>query len=116
MSGGPEPGSRLHDDPGLQPERTVMAWGRTMLSLFVASAVFLRWLPHYGPAIVVLVLLSGLAATGIYASQQRRYRTGAEGINAGRIEADIVAVLSTGMSVVVLAVLAIWILLANASF
>ena len=116
MSGGSEPAARLHDDPGLQPERTVMAWGRTMLSLFVASAVFLRWLPHYGPAIVALVLLSGLAATGIYASQQRRYRSGSEGISSGRVEADIVAVLSTGASVVALGVLAIWILMANASF
>ena len=116
MSGGSEPAARLHNDPGLQPERTVMAWGRTMLSLFVASAVFLRWLPHYGPVIMVLVLLSGLAATGIYASQQRRYRAGSEGISAGRIEADVVAVVSTGASVVVLGVLATWILVANASF
>ncbi|GER22793.1 membrane protein [Zafaria cholistanensis] len=111
--GGSEPALRLHEDPGLQPERTVMAWGRTMLSLFVASAVFLRWLPHYGPAVVLLMLLSGLAAAGIYASQQRRYRNGSEGIRAGRVEADIVAVVSTGASVAVLGVLALWILAAK---
>jgi hypothetical protein len=87
-----------------------------MMSLFVASAVFLRWLPHYGLAIVVLVLFSGLAATGIYASQQRRYRIGSEGISSGRVEADVVAVLATGVSVVLLGLLAVWILVANAPF
>ncbi|CAN7769489.1 DUF202 domain-containing protein [Variovorax sp. LjRoot84] len=29
-------------DPGLQPERTVLAWGRTALSVLVNAALYLR--------------------------------------------------------------------------
>ncbi|MFB0833668.1 DUF202 domain-containing protein [Arthrobacter halodurans] len=96
MRPGPSPPQyRPHGDAGLQPERTVMAWGRTMVSFLVASAVFLRWLPHYGPAIAVLVGLATAAALGIYATQRRRYARHAAGIQAGALRADVAAVLWT---------------------
>lgn len=85
--------ARLHNDSGLQPERTVLAWGRTMMSLFVVSAVFIRWLSYYGWWILALITLAGLAGLGIYASQRRRYRRQSSGIAAERIHADAAAVL-----------------------
>lgn len=63
----------LPTDPGLQPERTSMSWGRTSLAYLVAAAVMLRWAPHYG---AVVVGVSGglmLVAAVIYATQRRRY-------------------------------------------
>ena len=36
-------------DAGLQPERTIFAWNRTMVSFLVVSAVFLRWRPDKPP-------------------------------------------------------------------
>ncbi|MGP9725220.1 DUF202 domain-containing protein [Corynebacterium sp. AOP40-9SA-29] len=63
----------LPTDPGLQPERTSMSWGRTSLAYLVAAAVMLRWAPHYG---AVVVGVSGglmLVAGVIYATQRRRY-------------------------------------------
>lgn len=105
--------TRAHDDPGLQPERTVMSWGRTTLSLFVVSAVFLRWMPHYGLPVLLLVLLAAGGALAIYATQRRRYRIRAQGIAAGRIAADAVAVFWTAGSVFVLGLLALSVVIAT---
>lgn len=101
------PITRGHQDPGLQPERTVMSWGRTTLSLFVVSAVFLRWMHHYGPSILVLVAVGGLGALSIYATQRRRYSTRTRGIAEGRLEADVAAIFWTAGAVMVLGVLAL---------
>lgn len=50
-------------DPGLQPERTVLAWGRTLLAIGVIGVSYLRWLPHFGAWTVLLSLLAiGIAA------------------------------------------------------
>ena len=104
--------TRPHGDAGLQPERTVMAWGRTMVSFFVASAVFLRWLPHYGAAMVVLVALATVAAVGIYATQRRRYARHSAGIEAGAARADAAAVLWTTGLLLVLGGFGLWVVLA----
>ena len=97
-SGAPRP----HGDPGLQPERTALAWGRTMLALVTASAFFLRWLPTYGPAILMLPVVSGGAALAIYLTQRSRYRARSHGLAGESIEADLPAVLWTAVAGVVL--------------
>ncbi|WP_372698850.1 DUF202 domain-containing protein [Arthrobacter sp. JSM 101049] len=107
------PLTRAHDDPGLQPERTVMSWGRTTLSLFVVSAVFLRWMPHYGLPILLLVVLAAGGALAIYTTQRRRYHTRAQGIAAGRFAADAAAVFFTAGAVFVLGLLALLVVLAT---
>jgi len=106
-------GVRPHGDAGLQPERTVMAWGRTMVSFVVASAVFLRWLPHYGAGMVVLVGLATAAAVGIYATQRTRYARHAAGIEAGKAHADVAAVLWTTGLLLVLGGFGLWVVLAG---
>lgn len=77
MSGPPVP---EHHDPGLQPERTTLVWGRTAMALFAAGLLFLRWLPFYGLWILTLVAVTGALAVGIYLTQRRRYSSRATGI------------------------------------
>lgn len=68
-------------DPGLQPERTAMAWSRTALACCVASAITLRWLPFYGVGVLIMPALTLIAAVAISLTQQRRIRTAVTGIH-----------------------------------
>lgn len=77
-----------------------MSWGRTTLALCVAGLIFLRWLPHYGAGILLLVAVCLLAAGGIYFTQRRRYAQASRGIAAERIHADVVAVFATSAAVI----------------
>jgi uncharacterized membrane protein YidH (DUF202 family) len=63
-------------DPGLQPERTGLAWRRTMISLAVLSLAGVRVLPSAGgTAWLVVPGLVGLAvAIALLVGSERRYR------------------------------------------
>ncbi|MEN8583623.1 DUF202 domain-containing protein [Arthrobacter sp. KBS0703] len=106
------PDDRPHGDPGLQPERTVLAWGRTTLTLVTASAIFLRWIPEHGPLVLPFFAVSVAAGGGIYFTQRVRYRRGIHGITAEHLAPDIAAVLWTASSCVVLGALGLWLVLA----
>jgi hypothetical protein len=107
------PVTRPHPDAGLQPERTILSWGRTTLSLCVVSSVFLRWLPHYGVPILALVVLAVAGAAAIYLTQRRRYGVRARGIAQNQLHADVAAVLWTTGAVMVLGVLCLGVVLAT---
>lgn len=64
-------------DPGLQPERTYLAWQRTVLALGLASAVAVRFTaPHIGPiAVIIGVAGLGLAIAGLIGVRLRYRRT-----------------------------------------
>ncbi|MDJ0348998.1 DUF202 domain-containing protein [Cryobacterium sp. PH29-G1] len=102
-----------HQDPGLQPERTILAWGRTALALFVAALVFLRWLPHYGIWILVLVGAAGAIAAGIYGTQRIRYSARVRGIATEKFHSDIAAIFAISGSVLLLGVLGLIMLLTS---
>lgn len=60
-------------DEGLQAERTLMAWGRTLIALIGTGLLLLRWLPTHGYTVLLVVSVNvGVAAT-IWLTQKRRY-------------------------------------------
>jgi hypothetical protein len=90
----------IHGDPGLQPERTTLAWTRTTVSYAVCSAVLVRWLPHYGLFIVALICLMVAMALGIYASQRTRHRVSVQGLSSGRVRAQVGAVVTMTLGMI----------------
>lgn len=64
-------------DPGLQPERTELAWRRTALALAVGSLIALRILPvAFGNPWWMLAGVAGLIGTGaLFLGARQRYRT-----------------------------------------
>ena len=95
-------------DPGLQPERTSLAWGRTLTALVGSSLLFLRWVPDHGWFAVALVAAALAAAMGIYGSQRRRYARSVAGVSRGQLDADVVAVLCTSLAVAAMGALGIY--------
>lgn len=71
----PSPGADRVFDQGLQPERTFLAWQRTVLALGVACAVAVRFTaPHFGP-VAIVAGIGGLAlALAAYIAVRYRYR------------------------------------------
>jgi len=63
-------------DPGLQPERTALAWRRTGLALLTGSLVAARILPElFGPSSALLGVAGAAAAAALLAAVHRRYRS-----------------------------------------
>ncbi|MDR7330548.1 DUF202 domain-containing protein [Corynebacterium guangdongense] len=92
---------RLHEDPGLQPERTSLAWSRTVLALMVGAATMLRWAHLFPGVIIVLsVILLGLAVV-LMATSDRRYRRHASTFGQERAEPKTASVLMLSVCLVV---------------
>lgn len=67
--------SRPWPDPGLQPERTALAWRRTALSLASGAAVSARALfPTLGVVAAALASAGGAIAVGLWVLGSLRYR------------------------------------------
>jgi uncharacterized membrane protein YidH (DUF202 family) len=62
------------DDPGLQPERTELAWQRTMISFVAAALLLTRWAGHFGGLVVAMVALACVGAGYILLEAHRRTR------------------------------------------
>jgi uncharacterized membrane protein YidH (DUF202 family) len=100
-----------HEDPGLQPERTILAWGRTMLALITAAAICLRWITHHGVFVMTLFAVAVCTGTAIYLSQRARYARSCRGITEETVAADAAGVLGVATATAVLGVLGLYVVL-----
>ena len=99
-------------DPGLQPERTELAWRRTLLTLCVGSLVAVRALPPvFGGAAVVAAVGGLVAGAALWVGAGRRSRAVAAALSSepgtmpgGRLLAAAAGVVAVGAALGLVAV------------
>lgn len=77
------------------------------MSMTVAAAVFLRWMPHHGWFVGTLVAASIVTATAISSTRKKRFHRAIHGINQEAITPTMTSIAALSASVVVLAGLGI---------
>lgn len=101
----------LHQDPGLQPERTTLSWARTLLLLVTVAGFSLRWLQHHGVFVMTVFVAALTTSLLLYFGQQRRYQRASRGIAAERLHADVAGVLGLTVAAIVLGLLGLGIVI-----
>ncbi|RMB61155.1 DUF202 domain-containing protein [Tessaracoccus antarcticus] len=102
-------------DPGLQPERSALAWQRTALSIAVGSLIFGRILATPMGLWTLLPMAAGLALSGIlglkgnhrYAHHHRTLTSGNGLLADGRLNAAL-ALFVLGAGLLSLVVVILW--------
>ncbi|HEY0286827.1 MAG TPA: DUF202 domain-containing protein [Pseudomonas sp.] len=97
-----------HDDPGLQPERTLLAWRRTLMTLIVCCTLFLRWIPHFGLIALIPIIVTLAACLLIQLGLNSRYRKSTRGMRKERISVPLREVMVLGAIVIVLGLIGIY--------
>ncbi|WP_449433351.1 DUF202 domain-containing protein [Pseudomonas putida] len=96
------PSPIAHTDPGLQPERTLLAWRRTILAMVVCSCFFLRWVPHHHLLAMAPALLCLLTASLAWVRLRRRYNAQVSGLCVEVLAAGVGVHLSLALCVTLL--------------
>lgn len=91
--------NRTHEDPGLQPERTLLSWTRTLMLMLVVGGFFIRWAPSYGAVVLWLFGAAALVAAGVWAGQRRRYALADAGITSEQYPPAVGGALSLCLAV-----------------
>lgn len=101
-----------HADPGLQPERTTLAWTRTALAMSLSSMILVRWAWVYGPAVLLLIIVLAAMALSIHLSQRHRYLEEVTGLLADSAPVSIGSVLTLTFAMLFLGTAGITLILA----
>lgn len=100
-----------HQDPGVQPERTLLSWTRTGLLLVVAGGFMLRWAPYHGAAVLTLVVAAVATAGAVSLTQRRRLASATWGIADERYPPALGSIAGLTLAVVTLGIAALVLLL-----
>ncbi|GFZ92552.1 hypothetical protein GCM10011359_22410 [Nesterenkonia alkaliphila] len=96
-----------HQDPGVQPERTLLSWTRTSLLLVVVAGFTIRWAPHHGAAVLILFVAALVTAGGITVTHRRRLNSAVQGIAQERYRPAVGSVAALAAAVAGLGVAAL---------
>lgn len=99
----------LDRDPGLQPERTSLAWGRTVLGYLVVATVCLKTAPLAGNSAVFSALVYLGVAVLVALRRTPRYDRHLRQMHTGRSRPPVLEVLALSTVTAALAVHWLWI-------
>ena len=97
---------KRHEDPGLQPERTTMAWTRTLVSFLIVAGLSMRVSASvHEMAFMTVAVISMVAALTITVRQASRYERSNMGLAEEHIRPQVWSVLIMSTAVTLLAVI-----------
>lgn len=96
-----------HDDPGLQPERTHLAWSRTTLAFGTMAVLTVRLGIQADVEVLPVVLVLAGTVLAVVRTGRRRHRRHVLAIRNEVAEPATPAVLGLGLGTVVLGVIAL---------
>lgn len=95
-----------HGDPGLQPERTSLAWSRTIIAYAAVALLTVRIIDRLGPIALVALAVTGVTCLTIVLGQPLRYRAAVRSIGAESGSAAVRSVIATASATATVGVLA----------
>lgn len=89
-------------DPGLQPERTTLAWNRTLMAFVIVAAFFLRWGNEHGVVVVILFGAALTVAIAIWVTQRHRHGHSVQTMRSPQTRTRVAPAIALGSAVVLL--------------
>lgn len=110
MTPGPRQGAAPGQarDPGLQAERTSLAWSRTLISLVAVAALCVRVSAHLDSQVLLSAALCAAAAGFVGLHQTVRYRRAVAGLRSDSLSAAVLDVIVVTGTTVALALQTLW--------